>query len=738
MSCMCFFVWGQNPTQTTTLEINQTANPIKIDGVLDEEAWLNADKADGFYQTFPIDNKLADEQTIVRLTYDEKFLYIGAICYTSQNGEFLIESLRRDFGFRNNDVFAVYIDPYNDQSNGFSFQINPYNVQREGLVTLGGSVSDNWDNKWFSEVKRHNDRFVVEMAIPFKSFRYNSVATWNINFLRNHPLINQRSTWIQVPIQYRSSDLNDSGKLVWDTPPKPTKSNVTLIPYVTAQSVADFEEGDGTNYDGNAGLDAKIGLTPSLNLDVTINPDFSQVEVDQQVNNLGRFEISFPERRQFFLENQDLFAQNGFPRSRPFFSRRIGIIGSGSSAKQIPILGGARLSGKIGRDWRVGLLNIQTGSDEIIDEEDGLETFPGQNYTVGVAQRQLGRSNIGAVFVNRTGTNFDPNDTTITSTRYNRVFGFDYNLATKNNRWEGNTFLHRSFTPGVNSNKQFSQGVFLGYRERNFRAGYFQVIVGEDYQADVGFVPRTGIGSFGGFAAGSFYPENIAAIVSHGPEVNYNIITNENFAVLDKELGTEYAVNFQNTSRVGVGYDWSSVTLTSSFAPNGIEADTLLEGDVFNFGRVNLFFRSDNRKLLTYSTFISNGDFYNGKRTNWRLNMSYRVQPIFRTTLRIDYNNLRFNNEFEDIEYLLIGSRFDLTFTNKLFLTGFFQYNDRADNFNINARLQWRFKPVSDIFLVYTENYGGDVFTENGIPRFQNGFQKNRAIVMKITYWLNL
>lgn len=726
---------AQNPTQTTVLRIERAADVVNIDGVLDEATWANAHAAEGFYQTFPVDDRLADEQTIVKLSYDDKFLYVGAICYTSKKGEYLIESLRRDFGFGRNDVFAIYIDPYNDQSNGFSFQITPYNVQREGIVTLGGDVSDNWDNKWFSEVTRHEDRFVVEMAIPFKSFRYNSVATWNINFLRNHPLINQRSTWIQVPIQYRSSDLNYSGKLVWDQPPKPTKSNIALIPYNTGQIISDFENNEPTKYDINAGLDAKIGLTPSLNLDLTINPDFSQVEVDQQVNNLGRFEISFPERRQFFLENQDLFARNGFPRSRPFFSRRIGIIGSGSDIQQIPIWAGARISGKIGKDWRVGFLNLQTATDKI--EGDEVETFPGQNYTVAVAQRQLGRSNIGATFVNRLGTDFDPNDTTITSTKYNRVFGFDYNLATKNNRWEGNTYLHKSFTPDIDS-KDYSSGVFLGYRRRNFRVGYFQVIVGENYQADVGFVPRTGIGSFGGFANGSFYPENVDAIVSHGPEANYNVITDENFNILDKELSSSYNFNFSNTSRVGVGYNWSFITLTSSFAPNGIEADSLLEGEIYKFGSYNLFFRSDTRKLFNFNTFVSNGQFYNGERTNIRMNLSYRIQPIFRSTLRIDYNNIRFDNEFNDIEYLLIGSRFDITFTNKLFLTSFFQYNDRDDNFNINARLQWRFKPVSDIFLVYTENYGGDVFTENGIPRFQNGFQRNRAIVMKITYWLNL
>lgn len=724
---------AQNPPAETVLNINATNESISIDGKLDEHIWKNADVAKGFFQTFPIDNKLADEQTEVRLTYDDKNVYVGAICYTSQNGEYIIESLRRDFGFGSNDVFAVYIDPYNDQSNGFSFQVTPYNVQREGIVTLGGDVADNWDNKWFSAVQRYPDKWVIEMAIPFKSFRYNSINQWNINFLRNHPKINQRSTWIAVPIQYRSSDLVYTGKLNWDSPPKATKTNVTLIPYITGQNVNNLEENTGEEYKGNIGFDAKVGVTPSLNLDITVNPDFSQVEVDQQVNNLGRFEISFPERRQFFLENQDLFAQNGFRSSRPFFSRRIGIIGSGSSAKQIPILAGARLSGKIGKDWRVGLLNMQTDSD-IIEEE----FFPAQNYTVAVFQRQIQkRSNIGGVFVNRLSTNFDENDTSITSAKFNRVVGIDYNLATENNRWTGNTYYHRSITP-EKDNKSYAQGTFLKYQTRNVEINYFHNMIGDNYNAEVGFVRRVGIRNFGTNSSYQFYPENSQSIISHGPQIRYSITTDTGFELLDRDLNASYRFNFHNTSEISTRFTRQMITLRGSFAPNGIDADSLLEGTVHRFNSIQLSYRSDRRKVFNFDTQISTGSFYTGNRTNYQLNLNYRFQPIFRAGINIDYNRLSFPEPFTSVEYLLLGTRFDLTLTNKFFVTSFIQYNDRADNFNINTRLQWRFKPVSDVFLVYTENFGGDFMTNDLIPEFTNRFKKNRALVLKITYWLNL
>lgn len=724
---------AQNQPTETVLDISIANESIVIDGELNEKAWQNADVARGFFQTFPIDDQLADEQTEVKLTYDDKNLYIGAICYTSQNGEYIIESLRRDFGFGRNDVFAVYIDPYNDQSNGFSFQVTPYNVQREGIVTLGGDVADNWDNKWFSEVKRFEDKWVVEMAIPFKSFRYNSTKQWNINFLRNHPMINQRSTWIAVPIQYRSSDLVYTGKLNWDTPPKPTNTNIALIPYVTGQNVNNFEENTGEEYKGNVGFDAKIGVTPSLNLDLTVNPDFSQVEVDQQVNNLGRFEISFPERRQFFLENQDLFAQNGFGSSRPFFSRRIGIIGSGSSAKQIPILAGARLSGKIGKDWRVGLLNMQTDSD-LIEEE----FFPAQNYTVAVFQRQIQkRSNIGGVFVNRMATNFDKSDTSITSAQFNRVVGVDYNLATENNRWTGNTYYHRSITP-EKDDKSYAQGTFLRYQTRNVQVNYFHNMIGENYNAEVGFIRRVGIRTFGTNTSYTFWPTNSKTVVNHGPQIRYSITMDSDFDLLDRDINASYRLSFLNTSEISTRFTRQMVTLRGAFAPNGIQADTLSEGSIHRFNSIQLSYRSDRRKLFNFDTQISRGSFYTGSRTNYQLNLNYRFQPIFRAGLNVDYNRLSFPEPFSSVEYLLIGTRLDLTLTNKFFVTSFIQYNDRADNFNINTRLQWRFKPVSDVFLVYTENYGGDFMTNDLVPEINNSFKKNRALVLKVTYWLNI
>ena len=396
-----FFAVAQKNKPGMELSIRKAVGTIKLDGVLDEEDWKNAESAQNFFLNSPVDSLPPTFQTESRLTFDDHFLYISFVCYDNKVPS-VMQSLRRDFEPGLNDWVGFSIDPYNDFTNGFYFLISPYGVQHEGTVSGGGasymfSFSSSWDNKWYSEVKRLEDRWVAELAIPFKSFRYNSgVDHWNISLIRNDLKRNQLSSWIATPIQYVPASFAYSGKLVWTEPPPKAGTNVSLIPYLTASTSEDKENKQPVANTMNVGFDAKVGLTPALNLDLTVNPDFSNVEVDKQVINLTRFEFQFPERRQFFLENSDLFSAPGFTGfSQPFFSRRIGLVqDSTGNLVKVPILYGARISGKLGSKWRIGLLNLQTKKQESL----GL---PEQNYTGAVLQRQIfSRSNIDLFFVN--------------------------------------------------------------------------------------------------------------------------------------------------------------------------------------------------------------------------------------------------------------------------------------------------------------------------------------------------
>jgi hypothetical protein len=431
------------------LQVNKAIDKITIDGEMNEDSWQNASTANTFYLNSPNDTAAPSSQTEVRMVFDDKAIYFYAIMYNTSIKPYVIESLRRDWNFSRTDNFSIYLDPFDDKTTGFSFGISPYGAQREGLIFEGGAVQTDWDNVWYSDVKVTEAYWAAEIKIPYKTIRYNKESNfWNVIFLRNDLKFNEVSTWTPVPQQFNGSNLGFSGTLNFtDSLPKPGP-NISLIPYVAGGETRNFEDSETLNQI-DIGGDAKIGISPSLNLDLTFNPDFSQVEVDRQVTNLDRFELFFPERRQFFLENNDLFGRFGYPRSRVFFSRRIGL--------DRPIIYGARLSGKATDNLRVGFLNMQEGTQVAQDTMD--------NATVGIFQRKIfGRSNISGIFVNRQGyRSFSDSlgNQGFLEDDYNRVAGLEYNLLSNDGKWEGDIYYFNSFTKDKQTNN-FAQGAFLG------------------------------------------------------------------------------------------------------------------------------------------------------------------------------------------------------------------------------------------------------------------------------------
>lgn len=722
---------GQRYADQYRLQASKTPEPIVLDGKLEEPIWQSSTSATDFLQSFPEDSVPAIAQTKIMISFNDQFLYIGGICYEKTDKPDVITSLRRDFTWSRNENISVYIDPFNDYTNGFTFGLTPLGVQREGLVTNGADVRTDWDNKWFSAVQKYEDRWEFEMAIPFKTLRYDdSNDQWNIVFLRNNLKLNERTGWTIVPQGFSSSAFAFAGRLTFDAPLPKAGANFVFIPFVASNVNKDFEEGEPAQRELDTGFDAKIGVTSALNLDLTVNPDFSQVEVDRQVTNLSRFEIFFPERRQFFLENQDLFGEGGFGSTRPFFSRRIGIAeDTAGNAIQVPIVYGARLSGKLGQKWRVGFLNMQTRQEDGatltgIDEIENTYKLLSQNYTVGVLQRQVfDRSNIGIVAVNRQAMNFDDSDTTLSTTEYNRVIGMDYNLISPDGRWEGDFYYHQSFDP-ERRDDAFSGGAFLRYNTTRLEIGGISSIVGDGYNAEVGFIQRKNIFRFTNFAEYRIYPES-KMINNHGPTGRWNYFTDLNFDRTDFGYTLGYQFQFNNTAELWMGVSETFEKLLDDFEP--LDDYILAENTSYTWRSFGAEFNTDRRKLLSFFGELEVGGFYNGTIMNFATGINYRYQPYLNLTLDAEYNRLDLPGEFGQADFWLISPRMDLTFTDTLFLTTFVQYNEQADNVNVNARFQWRYKPVSDLFVVYTDNY---------LP---NSFEaKSRALVFKITYWLNI
>ncbi|CAN5468208.1 hypothetical protein BH10BAC4_BH10BAC4_10520 [soil metagenome] len=729
------------------LAISRAKGPIAIDGVLDEEDWKVAAVATNFFINYPVDSLPSPFQTEVRLTFDDDFFYLSFVCF-GDNKPNVVQSLRRDYDWSLNDNVGVYMDPFNDFTNGFYFNITPHGVQREGSMSAGGTgeggYNANWDNKWYSSVKRLEDRWIAELAIPFKSFRYNQrQPVWNLNFVRQDLKRNQVSSWIATPIQFFPSALAWSGQLQWQSPAPHAGTNISFIPYAITSLAKDNEAGTSNNTI-NAGFDAKVAITPSMNLDLTVNPDFSTVEVDRQVINLSRFEFQYPERRQFFLENSDLFSAPGFTMfSQPFFSRRIGLAkDSAGFLQKVPILYGARISGKLGPNWRVGLMNMQT-------KETPSLGLPAQNYTVGVLQRQIfKRSNIDIFLVDKESlglTEYNPqrfyheslvkevwNGTSLVRrlNTYNRVAGIDFNLITANNKWGGKAYYHHSFDDFSQGDK-FSYGAYSTYNVRTLSISAGFMGLGKNYNAEVGFVPSLNVypGMFSPFMMSElkFYPKKGPWVLIK-PGISYDETRVPDGTLSDRNMGLTYSMSFRNTALFSATSKNIYQKLQSNFDALYPKGDsTLLKGEVYHWSEMELKYISNTRKLFTYMIKVSGGGYYSGTRGGIGGTLSYRVQPFGSISVTGDYNHIDLPPAYGSVTFLLLSPRVDFTLTDKLFFTTFVQYNNRYDNVNLNARFQWRYKPASDFFIVYTENY---------LP--EHLMSKNRALVLKLTYWLHL
>jgi hypothetical protein len=728
------------------LSVRKTTDQITIDGKLDEAVWSQADKANDFIQNFPTDSLRATSQTEVSVTFDDQFLYVAGVCQENSDKEHIMQSLKRDFNWPINENFGIYFDPYDDFTNGFTFGITPAGVQREGIITNGRDVLADWDNKWVSAVHDAGSYWSFEFKIPFKSIRYNAQSRhWNMMFLRLDLKNNERSAWAPIPQGYRPS-LAFAGRLNFEDDLPKAGVNVSFIPFVTSGVSKNHEEGESTDYTADAGFDAKIALSSALNLDLTFNPDFSQVEVDQQVTNLNRFEIFFPERRQFFLENNDLFGTNGFRSSRPFFSRRIGIASNSVTidgeketlSGQVPIQYGARISGKIGNDWRIGLLNMVTKETEDL-------AVPQQMYNMAVVERKVfSQSRIGFMMVNKRNLGIELSDTlkfayneslykesesngetSLYLNEFNTVFGSDFNYRSTDNKWSSNVFYHRSIS-SQSGNNDFATGAFIGYSDRNIQTRFFGVAVSEDYSAETGFIRRRDAKQYGNSNNFFFYPSS-ERIINHGPSLDLRYVTDMSNRRTDYSVKTGYQVQLLNTSQFSVEVEHRYEILRGSFDPTRTDGEELQEGEAFSWETLNLKFNTDTRKKISFAGGTIIGGFYNGDRFNLNGQFNFRYQPYGGIGLRIDYNDIDLPAPYNSAKFWLIGPRIDFTFTKELFLTTFVQYNEQADNLNINARFQWRYKPASDLFIVYTDNY----FPESlGI--------KNRALVMKLNYWLNI
>ena len=704
------------------LTIKPAKMAIKLDGVMDEEAWNTVPAVSDFKKKFPTDIGAPKKQTEVKVLFDDKNIYFGFKVYDS--GTAITRSLKRDVGHDGMDGVGVILDPTNQQTNGFYFVLSTLNVQSEDQ--LSGSSSDginySWDSKWYSMTKEYGNYWIAEIAIPFKSIRYDADnKNWGINFVRIDAKDFEYSTWTKVATNFKSYDLGLTGLMQWEEKPPVSSNNVILLPYLTGGASDDKQTGK-TSSTSNAGFDAKIALNSSLNLDLTVNPDFSQVEVDNQVTNLTRYSIFLPERRAFFLENADLFAGFGIPPIRPFYSRTIGLDKDGN---KIPILFGARLSGNLTPDLRIGAMNMQTGRKG---------DYAPENFSAFTLQKRvLKRSMVKGYFLNRENFISVEEEKLNPLSKYGRNAGvsFDYSNAEGTvSHWANYNISIKPTIKDLNNYFEFG----TSYNSRKFGFVLDFANVDKNYYTDMGFVQRI---------------ENYDAIRDTSirvgykhifSEISYNILptkskigriesTLTNFVVFNPdnsfnewESSVQIKTDFNNASNLNFSL---SNNITNLLFPTSFTDGTPLPAKQYQYGQFGLSYSSDTRKLFGWFSNITLGQFYNGNVQGFGAGITWRNQPHLNLRLNAQFNHIQLPGTYGSTKLLLIAPRIEYNFSTKLFWTTFIQYNTQGNNFNINSRLQYRYKPMSDFFLVYTDNYYTD-------PLFKN---KNRALIFKLSYW---
>ena len=700
---------------------------INIDGIGDEIEWSKSKWESNFWMWRPTDSLQAKKQTRFKLIRNDKYLFI-LIESDTDGKNFNTPNLKRDFSTYPTDYLTLLFDTFNDGTNAFSFATNPLGLKADGLISGGNQnyrTDRNyaWDTKWNVATHINDNNFVAEIRIPFSSFFYdNSQQFWRFNIYRGNTQINESSTWIKIPQNQVIGNLAFMGKMFFETPLKKGKNPISLIPYLSSAAQNDFIYSTSKS-NISLGGDAKIPIGNALNLDLTFNPDFSQVEVDDQVVNLTRFAISLPEKRQFFTQNDDLFKDFGENRDViPFFSRRIGVAQDlDGNTIENKIIAGARLSGKLNSNLRLGFLNMLTDSDVNNQIASNLNTV----FTL--RQKVFDRSNISFFLIDR--RTIGEYDFINMQDKKNSVSGVEYNLASPDSKWVGRAFYHKSFTEGLEGDDQIVGARIQRNTLRNRISTGF-IHGGEDFRSDLGFFRRTGFMKITPEYTYRIYPKN--------PDVNnYSFTqrgffvydTSRNYLMTDRVYKTTIRKSFLNSSSLSFEYNNRYVYLTSNFDPTRTPDGTKLPSDTgYKYDDAELSYRSDQRKRLNFDSKISYGTFYNGTKFTLENEIKWRKQPILNASMIINFNSIVLPNPYPSKNIWLISPKIDFTFTKTLTWITFVQYNSQGENLGINSRMQWRFAPLSDLFLVYNDNY---ISTDNFSPR-------NRSFNLKLTYWLNI
>jgi hypothetical protein len=682
-----------------------------INGRLDDEAWQSAEPFRDFIQRELQEGAPVTERTEVRIVTDGEALYVGAWLYDRDPSRIVPGEKVRDVTLTNSDYFAIILDTYLDRQNGFVFATTPAAVEYDGQVVKegeGGGVTQsgqtraqsgsmggfnlNWDGSWTVATSVDSLGWYAEFRIPFSTLRYggNATQTWGLNFARSIRRKNEEAYWAFIPRQFNLYRLSRAGTM--EGIQVPVRRVATVTPYVLggAQRAYALDDqgqwGHTSNRPSEFGADLKFGLTPSLTLDLTYNTDFAQVEVDEQRTNLTRFPLFFPEKRPFFLENAGIFSA-GTPQAVDlFFTRRIGI---DSIGRPVPIIGGGRVSGRVG-GTTVGLLQLFT--------EDVKDGPPTMSYTVARVARELSaRSRVGAIAVQRQATS-DGDD-------YNRTFGIDGRIGA-GETWTFDWWGSKTETPGREGD-EFAYSARAGYQTGSWNNGIRFMQVGDAFNPEVGFLNRSG-----GYR---FYDISFMRLVrvpawkwlkQWNPHSSFRGYYGLDGFYQSGQWHIDLTeMEFANGGRFGPELNIYHEGLQEPFE---ISPGVVLPPDNYDYPTLGLDFSTNPSAPLSFTLRGDFGPFYNGTRNGGSATLVYRHGASFTSSLLVDYNDVHLDQG--NFVRSLIGTRLGYFFTPRILIQSLVQYNDQAQAWTANARFGWLNTAGTGLFVVYNEGQVAEGF----------------------------
>ena len=700
------------------VKINYIENDPIIDGnVINDKTWNSIFPITSMTQVTPNFGEPSSEKTEIRLAYTDRNLFISVVGFDSDPSKIVVSDSKRDADLNDEDSFLFILDTYNDFQNGFLFGTNSDGMQYDAQIdnegignfnpnsrqkggTLGGT-NVNWDASWEVKTIKGDFGWSAEFSIPLNSLRFlpGENKTWGLNFQRNISKNSETSFWASLPLGFDIKRVSISGKLKGLDLKSP--KNLKIIPYTIGNaSYQKLDNQTGVSVDLDAGFDIKYSLTPGLTLDLTYNTDFAQVEVDEQQVNLDRFNLFFPEKRAFFLENAGQFSVGSPGEVDLFFSRRIGI---GDEGQVVPIKGGGRISGKIGQT-NVGILNMVT--DEISDQN-----IYENNFSVARVNHDFNnsRSSLGVVYVGK-------NEMGDSNKHYNNVYAIDGKLGL-GKKADITGFFSKSDSPGIDSSDH-SFKLIANYNWDGWRinAGYTEV--GEGFNPEVGFLMRSA------FKKPEFIVFKQIRLKDFGPllEVRPHIAHRSYFDFQDRLVSSWTHIDnhwvWPSGFEIHTGVNITSEGVFDAFKISDVEIPS---GEYYH-NELQLYIKSNPNTALSFTSRTVIGGYYGGDRFLFSNNLKYRIGNKFNSTLNLDYTKLNLENG--DINALITGLRLSYSFSPKMYLQSLIQYNNVTNVTSVNTRFGMLQTANSGLFVVINFIKDSDWFD----------YINNRSISVKYSY----